>query len=68
MSIQEHSTAAGAGIHVNHYCCVDGCDKWGGFGFSRNKTDQQYWCWPHYPYKPGQVQGEAAAVAETLGR
>ncbi len=43
---------ASDGVHVNHYCCLPDCKKWGGFGFARSKAEPvQWWCWEHYPYK-----------------
>ncbi|MBZ9792525.1 hypothetical protein K9B32_20790 [Rhizobium sp. 3T7] len=51
MSIENHSKAPGANIHVNHYCCVEGCGKWGGFGHASSKgVETRWWCAEHYPY------------------
>jgi hypothetical protein len=52
MSMQDHSTAPGANVIVEHYCTVAGCGKWGGFGFSSGKSvETRSWCWEHYPHK-----------------
>ncbi|EJJ28844.1 hypothetical protein [Rhizobium sp. CF142] len=49
MSIEGHSTAPGANVIVEHYCCVPECGKWGGFGFSAGKVQEtRWWCWEHY--------------------
>ncbi len=57
------------GIHVNHWCCIDGCGEWGGFGHSRNKVEKiTWWCWEHYPHKPNKAQSEAADIADMIGR
>ncbi|KQV83214.1 hypothetical protein ASC90_21720 [Rhizobium sp. Root1220] len=38
-------------VHVNHYCCIEGCGKWGGLGFASSKAvDTQWWCSEHYPH------------------
>ncbi|MBB3394447.1 MULTISPECIES: hypothetical protein [unclassified Rhizobium] len=51
MSIENHSKAPGANIHVNHYCSVAGCGKWGGFGHASSKgVETRWWCAEHYPY------------------
>lgn len=31
------TTKASDGNHVNHYCCLPDCNKWGSFGFGENK-------------------------------
>ena len=52
MSIQDHSTAPGANVIIEHYCTFAGCGKWGGFGFSSGKSvETRWWCWEHYPHK-----------------
>nr|WP_312865403.1 MULTISPECIES: hypothetical protein [unclassified Rhizobium] len=52
MSIEGHSTAPGANVIVEHYCCDAECGKWGGFGFSAGKAQEtRWWCWEHYPHK-----------------
>ena len=52
MSIENHTNAPGANIHVEHYCCEAGCPKWGGFGFAATATvETRWWCWEHYPHK-----------------
>lgn len=64
MSLQDHSAAAGASIHENHYCCVDGCGKWGGLGLSRSKGEPpQWWCARHYPHWPEHIAARYAAEA-----
>lgn len=51
MSIENHSDAPGANIHVNHYCCVPRCGKWGGFGMASAKNiETRWWCAEHYPH------------------
>lgn len=32
MSIESHTKAPGANVHIEHLCCIEGCGKWGGFG------------------------------------
>ena len=66
MSIEGHSNQPEASIHVNHYCCVEGCGRWGGFGFSENRGEPQWWCWEHYPHKPNQAQSDAIEIADAL--
>lgn len=52
MSIEGHSTAPGANVIIEHYCCVEGCSKWGGLGFAESRgSEVRWWCWEHYPYK-----------------
>jgi hypothetical protein len=52
MSIESHSSAPAASIHVEHLCCVDGCGKWGGFGHTKSRgMEAGWWCWEHYPHK-----------------
>jgi len=52
VSIEGHSTAPGANVIVEHYCCDPECGKWGGFGFSAGKVQEtRWWCWDHNPYK-----------------
>jgi len=37
-------------VHVNHYCCIAGWGKWGGFGHSSAKhIETRWWCGEHYP-------------------
>lgn len=51
MSFEGHSTAPGANVIAEHYCCVAGCAKWGSLGFSQSKTvETRWWCAEHYPY------------------
>jgi hypothetical protein len=51
MSNEGHSTAPGANVIVEHYCSVTGCGKWGGLGFSADKTvETRWWCAEHYPH------------------
>ncbi len=33
------SSDAGAGIHENHYCCVDDCHRWNDFGWFRTRGE-----------------------------
>jgi hypothetical protein len=49
-----------------HWCSVPSCRVWGGFGFSNNRGEPQWWCWEHYPHKANQVRSEAAEIAEML--
>lgn len=57
MSIDGHSSAPGASIHVNHWCEHPGCSEWGGWGFSAGKAAPINWyCFEHFPNKrPEQV-------------
>lgn len=51
MSIQDHTTAPGANVIIEHYCCEPGCGKWGGLGFASSKTvETRWWCDEHYPH------------------
>ena len=37
-------------IHVNHYCCIEGCGQFGEFGFARTRAEPvTWWCYEHYP-------------------
>ena len=52
MSDEGRSSAPGANVIEEHYCSVEGCGKWGGFGFSAGRSAKTvWWCWEHYPYK-----------------
>jgi hypothetical protein len=60
-------------VHVNHWCevegCgneVEGCGKWGVFGFTTRRGKPRWWCWEHYPHKPNKARSEAAEIAEAL--
>jgi len=67
MSDEGRTAAAGVNIHLNHDCSVEGCGKWGGFGFAKSGGGETvWWCWPHYPYKPNQAQNEAAMIADAI--
>lgn len=55
-----------ARIHVNHWCGIEGCGRWGGFGFSSGREGPRWWCWEHYPHKPGRARSEAAGIAEAI--
>lgn len=37
------SVKAGDGVIEVHYCCVEGCGKWGGFGFARSAGVAPRW-------------------------
>jgi hypothetical protein len=41
------------------------CGDWAGFGFGKNKKNDEWWCWKHYPYKTS-ARLEAAELAEML--
>lgn len=46
------STNTSDQVHINHYCSVEGCGKWGGWGYARSKHEPiQWWCYEHFPYK-----------------
>jgi hypothetical protein len=47
-----------------HYCSADGCNKWGGWGFSSPHREPRWWCSEHYPHKQSSIMQEAAANAE----
>jgi hypothetical protein len=52
LHLMSDTTKVSDGVHVNHYCCLPDCKKWGGFGFVQNKVDPvKWWRWEHYPYK-----------------
>jgi len=69
MSDESRTSDPAASIHVNHYCCIDGCGKWGGFGFSRSRGETPtWWCWVHYPHKPNQERQEMIENAGTALR
>lgn len=39
-------------VHHAPKCCVEGCEKWGSYGFSSSKNaEAKWWCYPHYPHK-----------------
>ena len=57
---------SGAGTHVNHWCGIEGCGQWGGLGFSSGREEPRWWCWEHYPHKPGRARSEAAGIAEAI--
>ena len=67
MTEESRTTNPAASIHVDHWCCVNGCGKWGGFGFSRSRGEAPtWWCSEHYPHKPNQVWDEAAAIVKAI--
>lgn len=43
MNDDGRSAAAGATIHVNHFCDVTGCGKRGGFGFASAASVEMRW-------------------------
>ncbi len=50
--MSDQTIKAGDGILDEHYCEHSGCKKWGGFGYSRSKTEMSSWhCWEHYPQR-----------------
>ncbi|PWE56732.1 hypothetical protein DEM27_10235 [Metarhizobium album] len=54
MSIDGHSSAPGASIHVNHWCEHEGCKQWGCYGHSpRKDVPARWWCAEHFPHKFG---------------
>lgn len=57
----------GASIHVDHWCCVRECGKWGCFGFSKGSSEPKWWCWEHYPHKPNQARSQAVEIVEAIG-
>ena len=59
---ESRTSGPGAGIHENHYCCIDGCGKWGGLGFSHGTGDNTtWWCARHYPHWPERIAVKYAA-------
>lgn len=51
MATEGYSSMPGASVHENHYCSIEGCKRWGSFGFSPNKaTPIIWWCCVHYPH------------------
>lgn len=49
--MSDEKTKAGDGVHWEHYCCVDGCKKWGGLGYARTNAEPvKWWCAEHYPH------------------
>jgi hypothetical protein len=68
MSDDSRTAQPESSIHVNHWCCIDGCGQWGGFGFARTRAEKpRWWCWEHYPHKPNKTHQEAVDIAESLG-
>lgn len=54
MSIDGHSSAPGANIHVNHWCEHPGCSRWGSYGYAATRDAETRWyCPPHFPHKFG---------------
>lgn len=51
-----------------HYCSVEGCGKWGGWGFRVGAGEPLWWCYEHYPHKRMSVRDEAANIADEIGR
>jgi hypothetical protein len=66
MSDEGRTTLTSPRVLYEHRCCTPACRDWGGFGFSSNRGEPQWWCWEHYPYKPNQTRSEAAEIAEML--
>jgi hypothetical protein len=67
MTDESRTANPAASIHVNHYCCIEGCGKWGGFGFARSRGETPtWWCWEHYPHKPNRPSAEVIAVADSF--
>lgn len=47
--MSDQTNRAGDGVLDVHYCEHPGCERWGGFGYSRAKTEISSWhCWEHY--------------------
>jgi len=42
MSDERTSTHPAAPVHFEHWCEVDGCNKWGGLGFSRGNQPPRW--------------------------
>lgn len=53
---------------INHWCEVEGCGQWGGFGFAKGREIPRWWCWGHYPHKPNTARREAAEIAEMIAK
>lgn len=54
-------------VHENHYCSVEGCQRWGAWGHSRTKAEPvQWWCQEHYPHH-NKARQEAIDIADMLG-
>lgn len=66
MSDETRTAKSGPTALYVHLCCIPSCKQWGGFGFSNNRGEPQWWCWEHYPHKPNQTRSEAAKIAEML--
>ena len=66
MSDETRTVLSGPTTLYIHWCCIPSCNRWGGFGFSSNRAEPQWWCWEHYPHKPNQARSEAAEIAEML--
>lgn len=63
LSPESRSETAGAAIHVNHYCCTEGCRRWGGFGWFRTRGEPvQWWCAKHYPMWEGTAKSRYEAM------
>lgn len=67
MSDEDRSNTMPA-VHINHWCEVEGCKEWGGFGHSTGRGNPRWWCWGHYPHKPNKARSEAAEIAELLAK
>ena len=37
---------AGSGPYI-HYCGVESCEKWGGWGFRVGTAEPHWWCYEH---------------------
>jgi hypothetical protein len=64
MSDEGRTQQAEASIHVEHYCCIPDCGKWGGLGYSRTRGEPvQWWCATHYPNWPEHIAERYRAEA-----
>lgn len=68
MSLDPNSRGGppGDNVHINHWCSIDGCKEWGGFGFTTGSGTPTWWCWDHYPHKPNKAKYEAQEIADAI--
>ncbi|MBP2560874.1 hypothetical protein J2857_003643 [Neorhizobium galegae] len=50
MSEERTTTHPSAPVHFEHWCEVEGCNKWGGLGFGKGAQPMRWWCAEHYPH------------------
>ena len=55
-------------VIVEHYCCHDGCKKWGCYGFEESRVVTLWYCAEHQPpiYRGLPRHGEARLAAAEI--